>query len=296
MEPDLGKVKGVVGTFRRVLLRHHLNGQFPAGKVAPLDALEEVTLMAFPVLADNRLSLFIAQVTYPLLGDEVKLDPVPFVFCIDETEGVASEAVHMTVGIGNAPIAHNDSDLVQGLRQRGPEVPVVAGAAHVGIGVALDGMVEVWELERVAKEKYRRVVTHEIPVALFGIELGRKAPDVPLGVGSAALAGHRGKAGEGLGLLPHFGENLGPGIAGNVMGDREGPISAGTLGMHSALRDHLPIKLGELLQEPDILQQRRAARSSGHGVLVVDDGRSSVRGQLFWLFLFWFFHKNLLLI
>ena len=98
MEPDLGKVKGVVGTFRRILLRHHLNEQFPAGEVPPFDALKEVALVAFPVLADDRRSLFIAQVTDPLLGEEVKLDPVPFVLPVDETEGVAAEAVHMAVG------------------------------------------------------------------------------------------------------------------------------------------------------------------------------------------------------
>jgi hypothetical protein len=120
-------------------------------------------------------------------------------------------------------------------------------------GVPLDGVVEVGELERIAQEEYRRIVPHEIPISLLGIELGRKAPDIPLGICSATLAGNRRKAGEGFGLLPHFREDLGLGIAGNVVGDREGPIGTGTLGMHSALGNHLPIKLGEFLQEPYIL-------------------------------------------
>jgi hypothetical protein len=65
----------------------------------------------------DRLSLSIAQVTYPLLGDEVKLDPVPFVFRVNETEGVAAEAMHMAVGEGNPTVTHEDCDLVQCLGQ-----------------------------------------------------------------------------------------------------------------------------------------------------------------------------------
>jgi hypothetical protein len=61
--------------------------------------------------AHDRLSFSIAQVTYSLLGDEVKLDPVPFGFRIDETEGVATEAMHMALGEGNPKVTHEDCDM-----------------------------------------------------------------------------------------------------------------------------------------------------------------------------------------
>jgi len=51
--------------------------------------------------------------------------------------------------------------------------------------------------------------------------------------------------------------------------------------MHASLRNHLTIEVGELLQEPDILQQRRSALPGGLDVLVVDDGCAGVGGQLF---------------
>ena len=124
----------------------------------------------------------------------------------------------------------------------------------------------------IAQEEDRRVVAHQIPVALLGIELHGKAPDVPLGVGGAALAGHRGKAEEAVGLLADLGEDLGLGILGDVVGDGKGAVGAGALGVHAPLGDHLPVEVGEFLQEPDILQELRAARSGGHRVLVVDDG------------------------
>ena len=76
-----------------------------------------------------------------------------------------------------------------------PEVPVVEGAAQVGARVPFHGVVEVGEFQRVAQEEDRRVVAHEIPVALFGVELHGEAADVALGVGGAALARRRWKSG-----------------------------------------------------------------------------------------------------
>ena len=171
-----------------------------------------------------------------------------------------------------------------------PEVPVVFGAPHVGAGVPFHGVVEVGELERIAQEEDRRVVAHQIPVALLGIEFHGEAPDVPLGIGGAALAGDGGKAQEAVGLLADLGEDLGLGVLGDVMGDGKGAVGAGTLGVHSPFGNHLPIEVGEFLQEPYILEKSRSTRSGGHGVLIVNDRRTGPGGKFFLLF----FHKLLL--
>ncbi len=143
-------------------------------------------MVVFPVLGDDRLGLFVGQVFDALLGLEVELDPVPLVLGVDEAEGVAAEAVHVAVGIGDTPVAHHDGNLVERLRQGAPEVPIVLGAAHVGAGIPFHRVVEVGELEGIAEEENRRVVTHQVPVPFFGIELHCKTPDVPFGVGGAA--------------------------------------------------------------------------------------------------------------
>ena len=75
VEPDLGQVEGIVGALGRVLLRHDLDEHGPAGEVALLDALVQIALVAFPVLGDDRLGLFVGQVLDALLGPEVELDP-----------------------------------------------------------------------------------------------------------------------------------------------------------------------------------------------------------------------------
>ena len=56
------------------------------------------------------------------------------------------------------------------------------------------------------------------------------------------------------------------------MGDREGAERPGALGMHPALRNNLAVEVGQLLNKPDVLQQRRTPLAGGRDVLVVVDG------------------------
>ncbi len=226
VKPDLGQVERVVRALGRVLFGHHLNEHLPAGEVALLDAVVEVTLVALATFADHGFGFGIGQVLDALLGVEVELHPVPLVLRVDEAEGVAAEHVHMSVAERDAALAHGDRDLVQRLGQRGPEVPVVLRAAQVGARVTLHRMVEVRELERVAQEEDRCVVANKVPVALLGVELNRGAADIALRVGRAALAGHRREAQEEVGLLADRREELGLGVLGDVMGHREGTVGA----------------------------------------------------------------------
>jgi len=235
--------------------------------------------VALPALADKGLGLGVGQVLDALLGAEVELDPEALVLGVDEAEGVAAEAVHMTIRRRDAPVAHDHGDLVQSLGQGGPEVPVVLGAAQIGARVALDRVVQVRELERVAQEEDRRVVAHHIPVALLGVELDCEAADVAFSVGRAALARHGGEAREQLCLLADLGEYLRLGVAGDVVGDGEGPVRARALGVHASLGDDLAVEVGQLLQEPDVLQQLGAAGAGGEHVLVVRDWRAGVCGE-----------------
>jgi len=254
MEPDLGEVEGVVGAGSRFFLRHHLNEHGPPWEVSLFNAPEQIALMAFPVLTYEGLGFLVGQILDALLRLQVKLDPVSLVLSVDEAERVAAKAVHVPVGTRNAPVAHDDGDLVQCLGQGSPEVPVVAGAAQVGTGVALDSVVEVGELEGIAQEEDGRVVAHQVPVSLLGIELDGKAADIALGIRRASLAGHGGETGEEIGLLSHFGEDLCLGVAGDVMGDCKGTVGPGSLGVHAPLGDDLPVEVSEFFQEPDILQ------------------------------------------
>ena len=162
------------------------------------------------------------------------------------------------------------------------------GAAQVGARMALLRVDEVGELERIADEEDRRVVAHQIPVALVGVELHGKAAHVTLGVGRAHLSGHGGKARDQWRDPAHFREDAGTGVARDVLGDGEGAEGAPALGVDDALGDALAVLVGQLLQQVPVLHQHRAARAGGQAVLVVDHrgtGRGGHDGTLQWVVL-----------
>jgi len=116
--------------------------------------------------------------------------------------------------------------------------------------------------------------------APVGVELDREAADIALGVGRPALAGDRREADEEIGLLTDLGEDFGPGIFGDTVGDGEGAVGAGSLGVHPPLRYHLAVEMGELFEKPHILQELRPSRAGGHDVLIVDDRGAVIAGEL----------------
>ena len=50
--------------------------------------------------------------------------------------------------------------------------------------------------------------------------------------------------------------------------------------MHAALRDHLAVEMRQLLDQPDILQQSRAARAGGHGIEIIGNRGAVGMGQM----------------
>ena len=93
-----------------------MNAKLPCWKVAVLDGLIQIALMTFTIFSDDRFSLLVGQVFDALLRFEMKFHPVPLIVGIDETEGVATVAVHVPVGCRNSTVAHHDRDLMQGFR------------------------------------------------------------------------------------------------------------------------------------------------------------------------------------
>ena len=74
------------------------------------------------------------------------------------------------------------------------------------------------------------------------------------------------------------------------MGDSKGTKGPGTFGVHAPFRDNFTVKMGQFFQEPDILQQLRAAGAGGHRILIIGDGRPGNGGQLLFTFSFSFLY------
>ncbi|MPM95887.1 hypothetical protein SDC9_143043 [bioreactor metagenome] len=146
--------------------------------------------MALPVIGNNLCCLFISKVLNALLCLEREFDPEPFVLGIEEGVGMRPIPIHMPVGLGNTTVSHGDGHLMQGLRKVRPEIPVVLSRAHIGPGVTLHRMVEVWKEHRVTEEEDRGVVAYKIPVAFIGIELHGKAADITFCIRCSPLSCH----------------------------------------------------------------------------------------------------------
>ena len=109
----------MVGQFFGIQFGHDLHIHGPAGEVAAFDGFVQVALVAFAVFADQGLGLGVAEIFDALLGLEVEFNPEALIRGVDEAEGMAAEPVHVAVGSGDAPIAHDHGYLVQGLGQQG---------------------------------------------------------------------------------------------------------------------------------------------------------------------------------
>src|SRR5260370_30140178 len=138
-------------------------------------------------MCHNRSSSFVREIFNTLLCAEVELHPSALVLGIDHREGVTSEAVHMPEGLWNSAVGHNDGDLMECLWKKSPEVPVILSAPKTGAGVALDRVVEVREAERIAEERDWSIVSDDVPISLFSVELESKPADIPLRIGCRAL-------------------------------------------------------------------------------------------------------------
>jgi len=139
--------------------------------------------------------------------------------------------------------------------------------AQSRIGQTLLAADEVRELHRVAHEEDRRVVAHEVVVALAGIELQREAAHIAPGVGAAGLAGHGGKARQHLGGRALL-EQRGLGIARHVLRRLEHTERTCTLGVRLALGHLLAVEVRHLLEKVHVVQNQRPVRPDGERVAV----------------------------
>ncbi len=211
----------------------------------------------------------VGHVLHALLAQEVVLDPELLALRIDPLEGVASVAVHIPVAGRVAPVAHQVGHLMYRLGGVRPEVPLHLLAAQVGGRVALLRVDEVGELQGVVDEEYGGVVAHHVVVALLRVEAQGEAAHVAQGVGIAGFAGHLGEAQQdGRGLARSV-EYVGLGVGAHVLGQGEGSLGSGPLGVDYALWDALAVEVGQLFEELVVLHEDGSAGARRLAMVVV---------------------------
>src|SRR5690606_140499 len=94
---------------------------------------------------------------------------------------------------GQAAVAHQDGDLVQGFGRQGPEIPGSAHVAQVAARVAFLCVDEVGELQWIPYKEDRSVIAHEVPVSVFCIEFEGKSSNVAFCIGGSCFTSYGGK-------------------------------------------------------------------------------------------------------
>jgi len=144
------------------------------------------------------------------------------------------------------------------------------------IGSWLQGMDHIRELDGVADEENGEVVAHKIPVAVFRVELHRKAAWVPGDFGRVTSADHGGESDGERRLLAGRLEQLGASVLGgrfvaDLACDLKLAIAHEPAGMDNPLRNTFTVEVGDLLKELVVLQRGRAAAAHGALGLIVGD-------------------------
>jgi hypothetical protein len=67
---------------------------------------------------------------------------------------MATESMHVTISAGITAVTHQDRNLMQRLRQQGPEVPVALSAAHISARVSFYGVIQVREFQWIVQEEH----------------------------------------------------------------------------------------------------------------------------------------------
>ena len=163
---------------------------------------------------------------------------------------------------------------MHGLRGQGNKVKLTVRVLNVRDRVGLERMDKVGEFDGVSDEEDFQVVADQVPVAVLGVKLDRESAWVAQGLRGCAAVNDRGKPDKSGSALALFLKQLRTG----VFGDRLVPdgsigfevaVCACAAGMDNALRDALPVEVGDLLDKRIVFQRHRSPAADRARVLVV---------------------------
>ncbi len=281
---QLGRIEHVEREAGSLFFGEDLQAQFPFREVAGFDGFPQVAAVEVGIGARDTDSFIPHQRVRTLHWRPVEFHEARFALCIDQAERVHAEALHRAVAARNGAVRHRPHQHVRDFRRQRGEIPErVVGSGrlrHRVMRFRLGCVHQVRELHGVLDEEHRDVVTHQIPVAFFGIELDCETAHVACGVGRTTLTGHGREAQEHWRALALLGERDGTGQRAEVVVGLEITVGSRAACVHDALRDALMVEMADLFAQDEVFEQGRTTQAGLQRMLVVRDRDALVGRQV----------------
>ena len=154
------------------------------------------------------------------------------------------------------------------------EIPKHVRIAQMSRRISLLRMNKRWEEHGIPQEEDGGVVTHHVPVPLFGIKLDCKSSRIPRCIGTSRFAPDRTEAYRYGGLFTFGGEHVCLAYLRNefIIRDLEVTECSRSFGVNDSFRDAFSVKVCNVVDECGILEDYGAGGSCGGGCREVVDG------------------------
>lgn len=276
--PNLSVIQRIEVKLILICWVHGLNHELPLREVSSSDRVIEI-LGGMAVIGTSHHDCFLLQqILYTTGRLPVELHVGLLSSLGDQLEGMNTESFHVTVVRWNTNVVKHESEHVTGLRDVGEEVHNTPWLLDVRLGVWLQGVNHVRELDTIADEENWNVVADHIKVSLPSVKFDSEPTRVTQGLRAASLVNHSREANNHRGLHTRCPQEIGTREVRDIMCHFEETLRTGTTRMHDALWDTLPVELGQLLHQVVVLQKHRAPGTNRERVVVVPYRRSLICG------------------
>jgi len=280
---DLGRVQDVKVKLVLITLLDDLDTQLPLGVVSSLDGIPKISSQPIGIGTLQLDRLVPGERVGALNWLPVELDESSLALSIDQDEGVDSKTLDGSVRSGESSVGEGPHEHVSRFGNQRNEVPKVVvsclSLGHLLVGLGLDGVNQIGELDGVLDEEDGNVVTNDVKVALISVKFDGKSSNVSDSIGRSLGASHSRKSHEDGGLLGWVSQEIGLSQVVEGFIHLEKSVSSISSGMNGSLRDSLVVKVRDLLPQMEILQQGGSSGSCLQRCIGVVDLGSPVGGN-----------------
>merc|ERR1711997_974994 len=146
-------------------------------------------------------------------------------------------------------------NLMESLWREGPEIPCHLARLDASLRVSLLGMDEIWELNWISDEEYRRVVSYHIVVALLSIELKCEASWISVAVVGSTFSCYSRETKEDRSSLSDSVQEVCSCESANIVSNFKISMSTSSLSMDNSFRNTLTSEMGHLVHQVEILHK-----------------------------------------